>query len=249
MPLFDAYGRPIESDLGSNKPPEPPRPVAEQREPQNHADRGADEIRTVIGAEVQAIGEFVNTYNAAQRENTRQQWRLFWVQIAVATFTFFAFVAAAWYACIAERQWQTMNTQLTDYENAQAARLAVENVSLTTDGSEQELRFTINNEGNSMATQIVHNGTILESPVRFSEVMKSLCATVEPEIHGLSIPQGHEIPYREEFHTIPWYWAGNFAYKDIFGHDHVLPVCLVWHKQRVAHCEPTEEQLKSYHCN
>jgi hypothetical protein len=100
-----------------NEPPqEIPRAIAQQPESTSDAAEIASQIDALRRTEAEYIGKLVNAYKTAQAEDTRRQRRMFGVQLAVAIFTFLAFLAAAIYAGIAWDQKATMDRTYTEIQ-------------------------------------------------------------------------------------------------------------------------------------
>jgi hypothetical protein len=165
-------------------------------------------------------------------------------EIVMVFLTFGIVYATFSYAHYAKLQWKTMDRQLTDYEDAMSARLSIENFSVGGEDKTQ-LSIIIANRGNSMALNIVsggRGGPVENGPVNLDEINRSMDEMDKemiypPPTNGQSLQAGGTTSdgMRIEKGRY-WWWGVEFAYMDIFGHEHTVTGCWYSTRRGVFHC-------------
>jgi hypothetical protein len=146
--------------------------------------------------------------------------------------------------------------QISDYETFQAARLVIENLRVG-GADDAEASFVLVNRGNSIASEVVEESFGAQEPERpepapgargrqnvdINEIKAKVSAANHPKPYqdGFTLGKGGQ---RTFTFSVPakgqrWWWRNyEFAYLDIFGHEHSVSACWVHGYGRVQPAIP-----------
>jgi hypothetical protein len=141
----------------------------------------------------------------------------------------------------------TTGKQLTAFQDAQAAQLSIENVSISEDA---EASFVLINRGNSVAKNIDESSGSSERATNIGSIEVQRIdedvarSQIPSSIKGFTLGPGDKKPYAYRFSQPHGVWIVKFGYLDIFGRERTAYACLIRSEGMVLPCHLATEMRR-----